>query len=926
MKNMLKHLLVFLFVCPIYAQQPPCGLLEEITTSPVLVEGSIGSAFSPLIGNTSYLSVFGSTEPNGNLIQVYGLTLTDGILSLVQNLNLGNHPPAWIAYSPITNSGALFLAIGANTFIAPTLDIYTVNTGNGMLTLASSTTIPGIPFGIAYSPLLPNGSLYGVALLNTHPGVFQMFAYTVDTNTGQFNQIFSSSNLTQGANLQGRIAISQLIGNNLFIAFTTGGNEIFVYSLDTSTNNVSFVNSYTNTAHPKFLSFSPFISTTNSLFLAAPDFLNNIVDVYSVNLSSGALTFLRSTPSGGTEPMGVAYSSIIGSDTLYLAVANSNSISGNPGNYVIFNSDPSSGVLTQTDSTAVTIPGPIFVNFSPLFQSNIIYVAGTSNIGPGLNAQTHVYAFDVGPSAISNTLNSCAGQPFLLRLEALNNPLDENVLFTLTSPPSNGTFVINDPTTGFSTYTANPGFSGTDKIMFTATDQNGCTSAPGTITFIVSTQLPTANSASYTLCSNSSLSKVLTATPPSGSIIARYSIVTLPTKGTVVLTNEDLGNFTYTPFPNASGSDSFTFSATAFNGCTSLPATISLFVDNLGLSIVPSSLSVCVGGTIALTAQVPGGVPPLNFSWTGPNGFTATTQTITINNATVNNSGTYKVVVTDSNGCQGNMTASVTVNPNPTVTITPTSQTICAGNAITLTAEVTGGIGAEFIWTTPGRGTITTMSNVLTLTNSSLADSGNYTVVVIDTLGCTSVPSTPASVTVIKLLASIIPPSQFVIVGNPIILTAQVSGGIGVEFIWITPRGTIITSTNVLTLTDSTLFDTGNYGLIVIDQNGCRAQADPVTVTVIEPLMVTLITPCSTIRLCTPTTFIATATGGVPPYTFEWFDGVTETTATGIDTRIITINCNQTISVRVVDSIGNQATANARTALSQSISKKYCAQ
>src|SRR6185503_2390138 len=50
-------------------------------------------------------------------------------------------------------------------------------------------------------------------------------------------------------------------------------------------------------------------------------------------------------------------------------------------------------------------------------------------------------------------------------------------------------------------------------------------------------------------------------------------------------------------------------------------------------SILPATQTVCAGATATFTASATGQAPPFTFRWTGPNGFTATGATITINNA-----------------------------------------------------------------------------------------------------------------------------------------------------------------------------------------------------------------------------------------------------------------------------------------------------
>src|SRR5439155_562685 len=92
---------------------------------------------------------------------------------------------------------------------------------------------------------------------------------------------------------------------------------------------------------------------------------------------------------------------------------------------------------------------------------------------------------------------------------------------------------------------------------------------------------------------------------------------------------------------------------------------ISVHVDRgPSCSIQPSNQTVCQGVSATFTATGSGQGAPFSFTWTGPNGFTASAGTITVRNA-----GTYTATVTDVHGCQSTCTAALAVNPNPTCEI-----------------------------------------------------------------------------------------------------------------------------------------------------------------------------------------------------------------------------------------------------------------
>ncbi len=103
------------------------------------------------------------------------------------------------------------------------------------------------------------------------------------------------------------------------------------------------------------------------------------------------------------------------------------------------------------------------------------------------------------------------------------------------------------------------------------------------------------------------------------------------------------------------------------NGCTSTSTGITNTVNALPIATATNNGPVCVGTVLNLNGG-PAGMT--TYSWTGPNGFTSSSQSPMVSdNAIVAVSGVYALTVTNSNGCQGLATTTVTVNPLPTATI-----------------------------------------------------------------------------------------------------------------------------------------------------------------------------------------------------------------------------------------------------------------
>lgn len=122
-----------------------------------------------------------------------------------------------------------------------------------------------------------------------------------------------------------------------------------------------------------------------------------------------------------------------------------------------------------------------------------------------------------------------------------------------------------------------------------------------------------------------------------------------------------------------------------------LPLTYTIVVKPLLISMpitVSSNTNACIGTAMTFTAG--GGT---NYSWTGPNGYTSSSQSSSITPTSTLSTGVYTALITNTvTGCTKTATVLITVNPSPTLTVvSPT--TICSGQTATLT---TGGADSYF--------------------------------------------------------------------------------------------------------------------------------------------------------------------------------------------------------------------------------------
>jgi gliding motility-associated-like protein len=208
-----------------------------------------------------------------------------------------------------------------------------------------------------------------------------------------------------------------------------------------------------------------------------------------------------------------------------------------------------------------------------------------------------------------------------------------------------------------------------------------------------------------------------------------------------------------------------------------------------------STATLCAGESILLTGNTTTGT----YAWTGPGGFTSTSEDPTINNATVNQSGTYTLIVTE-NGCVSPpSTVDITVNAVPVVT-TDANSTICIGTAVTLNGQ-----GATtYTWS----GGVT---NGVSFTPNSTV---TYTVTGTSN-GCTAT----ATVTVTVLPLPIADATTSVDYGyQPLVVTFDNNSINATSYVW--DFGTGQTSSSSASSVTNTFSNVGTFYIVLTASNG----------------------------------------------------------------------------------------------------------
>ena len=398
---------------------------------------------------------------------------------------------------------------------------------------------------------------------------------------------------------------------------------------------------------------------------------------------------------------------------------------------------------------------------------------------------------------------------------------------------------INLAAGGASTYSWMPGnlsgvlvtVSPTSNTTYTitGTDVNGCVNTTTISINVLPLPQVVALSASPTICSGSS--SVLTA---SGA--TTYSWMPGSLVGTTI-TVSPLTTTTYT----VTGSDA--------SGCANT-ATTTVTVNPLPVvNITTSSNAICLGSSATLAAS-----GATSYTWMPGNLVGASIIVSPISTTT------YTVTGTNGNGCVNTSSVTVVVNPLPTVSVSASSNTICAGSPSILSASG----AATYTWM-PGNLT----GSLITVLPAS---STTYTVTGTDANGCNNTATSLITVNAIPIVAL---GPDVIQCGGTLILNA---GNPGCTYLW----------SNSDTTQSITVSTSGTYSVVVTNA-GCTG-SDVIQVTMNSAFVVSL---GPDVIQCGGTLIL---NAGNPGSSYLWSNAST--------TQSITVSSSGTYSVVVTNTNG----------------------
>ena len=441
-------------------------------------------------------------------------------------------------------------------------------------------------------------------------------------------------------------------------------------------------------------------------------------------------------------------------------------------------------------TSAGNVTGSFTVQTDTGVSSAQVALAGTAMAPPQINASST--SLNLGSATIGTTATGTL---------TLTNAGGTNLLISLISV-TGGSFGVS----GISTpSTVTPGSSVTLNVSFSPAIAG---SATGSIS--VTSNDPQNPTTTVTLTgagTSTPVSPSITTSPVNQTVTAgqtaTFTVVAAGTaplsyqwrKNGVNIAGATAASYT-TPATTTSDSGS-TFGVVVSNTVgtvTSATATLTVSAAPVGPSITtsPTNQTVTAGQTATFTA-VAAGTAPLSYQWqkNGANIAGATAASYTTPVTTTSDSGsTFGVVVSNTVGTVTSATATLTVSAapvGPSITTSPTNQTVTAGQTATFTAVAAGTAPLSYQWQKNGANIAGATAASYTTPVTTTSDSGStFGVVVSNTVGTVASATATLTVSAAPVGPSITtsPTNQTVTAGQTATFTAVAAGTAPLSYQW----------------------------------------------------------------------------------------------------------------------------------------------
>lgn len=563
-----------------------------------------------------------------------------------------------------------------------------------------------------------------------------------------------------------------------------------------------------------------------------------------ISTSTGATTFCANTGVYLTTIAGYSYQWLkSGADIA--GATQQNYLPSLGGSYKVVITDIH-GCQKTSASFSITInsnPVPVITGPATVCQGSSIVLSCGSYAGyswsTGATAST-ISVSSAGNFSVTVTdANGCSGTSV-----AKNVTVSQSLspVITAQGPTQfcDGGSVVLDAGSGYATYSWSNGkttqtntITASGSFSVTVTNTSGCSGTSPAVNvdeWIPPTPVISTSSGAVTYCSNSGF--YLTTI---GGYVYQW-----------LKSGVNISGATGQNYAPVSGG-SYKVMITDIHGCSKTSSGLSVTQNTSPMPVITGPSTVCAGSSITLSC----GTYPV-YAWS--NGAQSASISTGI-------AGSYTVTVTDANGCSGTSAQKTITQSQPPVPVISAlgATQFCDGGSVTLDA---GSGYNSYSW-----------SNGKTTSTISVTASGNYTVTVSNSAGCTGT-SVPVAVTVWTLPAvtvSAVGPATYCLNAGTYLTT--ISGPYSYQ--WL--KGTA--TQNGATNQNYAPVSSGTYKVKVTDVHGCNKTSSGLKVTV-NPLPAATISISGSANICAGQTKTISANTG-SGLTYAWKnDGVTISGAT----------------------------------------------
>ena len=251
-----------------------------------------------------------------------------------------------------------------------------------------------------------------------------------------------------------------------------------------------------------------------------------------------------------------------------------------------------------------------------------------------------------------------------------------------------------------------------------------------------------------------------------------------------------------------------------------------IFVLNSALGAVPVidtqpvSQNVVVGAAVTLSVTATG-TGTLTYQWRkdGVDLPGAISATYAITAAALNQSGTYTVIVTNTDGPTTSSGAVVTVYLDPSIRIQPASRVVIAGATVHFSVVAIGTGTITYQWQKNGTNITGATGVNHSIFNAAPTDNGNYTVVITNSV----VSATSATATLVVNPLPVIatqPASVLVNTGGSATFSVGATGTGTLSYQWQKGATNIAGATSASLTVNAAAANAGSYRVIVTDSIG----------------------------------------------------------------------------------------------------------